>query len=87
MGAQETSDVTISSSCPQRSCSDNPCYNGGQCEMNMGNGYSCMCTDTGYYNGNDLQGCLFFNACQSEPCLNGGICELAELHLLGYQCN
>ena len=49
-------------------------------------GYTCMCSGTGYYNGNDLQGCLFFNACQPEPCLNGGKCVLAELDLLGYRC-
>ena len=55
--------------------------------MTTATSYSCMCTSTGYYNGNDLQGCLFFNACQSEPCLNGGSCALAELDLLGYRCS
>ena len=49
--------------------------------------YSCMCTGTGYYNGNDLQGCLFLNNCQTEPCLNGGTCSLNELRLLGYRCD
>ena len=54
--------------------------------MMTNSSYSCMCTD-GYYNGNNLQGCLFVNACQSESCLNGGICVLAEMDLLGYQCS
>ena len=48
--------------------------------------YTCMCGGTDYYNGNDLQGCLFFNACRPEPCMNGGNCMLAELDLLGYRC-
>lgn len=54
--------------------------------MTTATSYSCMCSTTGYYNGNDLQGCLFFNACQPEPCLNGGSCILAELDLQGYRC-
>ncbi|GFS98230.1 hypothetical protein TNCV_944151 [Trichonephila clavipes] len=50
-------------------CSNNPCQNGGSCEI-KGASFMCQCKSS--YFGQNCER----DPCTDQPCLNGGICKL-----------
>ena len=52
-------------------CSNNPCLNGGACQV-TGTGATYTCTCQPGYSGTN---CQIFNACYNNPCLNGASCQ------------
>ena len=58
--------------CPESVCTNNPCENGGTCQLKSRCGkYNCIC-NVGYSGEN----CSTTNPCSSNPCLNGAACNI-----------
>ena len=63
-------------------CSNNPCQNGGTCQLTgSGSTYTCNCVSG--YSGTNCQ--TYTNACFNNPCINGGTCQVTANG--GYVCN
>ncbi|XP_070564509.1 neurogenic locus notch homolog protein 1-like [Ptychodera flava] len=81
-GRNETAVVTRSTT--KNPCDNNPCQNGGVCQLVIGlyTAYSCYCSQC--YSGEHCE--YGPAACESNPCQNGGVCSLKEGSCTEYQC-